>query len=119
MPPYTTVRRVPELDGVRGIAITLVLIWHFVVSATEGMPPGVTSLLQFFGEFAWSGVDLFFVLSGFLLTGILLDSKGSERYFRSFYTRRCFRILPLYALIIAVYFLLRPLMGPFDPQRAA
>jgi peptidoglycan/LPS O-acetylase OafA/YrhL len=99
--------RVPELDGIRGMAILLVLIWHFVVG-----PIGETSspLLRFLsrsGTQTWSGVDLFFVLSGFLIGGILVDAKGSDCYFRTFYIRRVFRILPIYVLICGVYFALR------------
>src|ERR1700690_574644 len=91
---------VPELDGVRGIAILLVLLFHLELS----YPPGVPRL--FFAPLlmGWSGVDLFFVLSGFLITGILIDTRNCENYFSSFYMRRILRIMPLYLLAVLAYF---------------
>lgn len=115
MTPERSLRRVPELDGIRGIAIALVLVWHFVVCATAGAPTALAMWITRLGAFAWSGVDLFFVLSGYLITGILLDSSGSDRYFSSFYVRRCFRILPLYAVLISVFFAVRA----FTPDAVA
>jgi peptidoglycan/LPS O-acetylase OafA/YrhL len=92
--------RIPELDGLRGIAILLVLLYHGIFQKTGlGLPLLTRSLIV--GRLAWSGVDLFFVLSGFLIGGILLDAKDSPSYFKTFYLRRAFRILPLYALVLA------------------
>jgi peptidoglycan/LPS O-acetylase OafA/YrhL len=100
--------RVQELDGVRGIAILLVLIFHlFSSSVTQAVP--ARSLLAGPIDLAWCGVDLFFVLSGFLITGVLLDTKGAQNYFRAFYWRRALRILPLYYLVLAAYLLLQAL----------
>lgn len=114
-PPTPLVRGVhlPVLDGVRGIAILLVLVHHF---STLGRPwtiplDGVVAKLQ---QAMWSGVDLFFVLSGFLITGILYDAKGSGNYFRAFYARRVLRIFPLYYAFLAAIVLLMPLL-PFAP----
>ena len=89
-------RRITELDGIRGMAILLVLIWHYGACEIQAEP----GTLLYYGIRAlgltWSGVDLFFVLSGFLIGGILLDNKDSINYFSTFYIRRICRIFPLY-----------------------
>jgi peptidoglycan/LPS O-acetylase OafA/YrhL len=103
-----TTRRIPQLDGIRGTAILLVVIWHFVV-APSLLQPHPSAIGRFFthvGLLTWSGVDLFFVLSGFLIGGILVDARDSPNYFRTFYVRRIFRILPIYLLIVVAYLLL-------------
>lgn len=80
--------RIPALDGLRGVAILLVLIWHYFQNLlSDDMGPAVVQLRRA-TALTWSGVDLFFVLSGFLIAGLLLDNKGSDRYFRTFYIRR-------------------------------
>jgi len=99
-----TKAHVPALDGVRGIAILLVIFYHFA-SSLEVL--GVTSPLLAPFAFGWCGVDVFFALSGFLITGILLDTKSSPNYFKAFYARRILRIFPLYYGALAVTFLLR------------
>src|SRR5437764_9673224 len=91
-------KRIKELDGLRGIAILLVLLCH---STFELHPSSkVLSYLTSAGRLTWSGVDLFFVLSGFLIGGILLDARHSARYFQTFYLRRAYRILPLYGVLV-------------------
>ena len=92
--------RVPELDGLRGIAILLVLVYHFGAdfSGTGVLPSSVVTVIKQ----GWIGVDLFFVLSGFLIGGILIDSRRSPQFFKSFYVRRFFRIVPLYWLLFAL-----------------
>jgi peptidoglycan/LPS O-acetylase OafA/YrhL len=91
--------RVPELDGVRAIAIWLVLLFHiFPVSAPAFRR--VPAFIKQIVSHGWLGVDLFFVLSGFLITGILLDTKQDPPYFKNFYGRRALRILPVYLLTI-------------------
>ena len=97
-------RRIPELDGLRGIAILLVLYYHYVESS-----PVLPSFLSALGRLTWSGVDLFFVLSGFLIGGILLNARESPNYFKAFYVRRAYRILPIYAATLAGFWLLRAL----------
>ena len=91
-------QKIPQLDAVRGIAILVVLAHNL---------HGFSSLpLSLFSNYGWMGVDLFFVLSGFLITGILLDSKSSEGYFRNFYARRCLRIWPLYYSVLILMFVI-------------
>src|ERR1041384_1527319 len=84
--------RVPALDGIRGFAILLVLVMHFVVAGDEHHFEWIKPA---FG-WTWVGVDLFFVLSGYLLGGILIDSRHSDNYFKTFYVRRICRVFPLY-----------------------
>src|SRR5215468_3394421 len=98
--------RVPVLDGVRGIAILLVLWYHFTPEI--GVPVRAIEWLKKTSTGGWLGVELFFVLSGFLITGILLDAKGSPNFFRNFYARRILRIFPLYYACLAFVLLLLP-----------
>lgn len=97
--------RVPVLDGIRGMAICLVLSWHgfFPIFASLPNHPFGSRIFAL-GRLTWSGVDLFFVLSGFLIGGILLDAVEAERYFASFYIRRAHRILPLYGVVLVLVF---------------
>jgi peptidoglycan/LPS O-acetylase OafA/YrhL len=95
--------RIPELDGLRGLAILLVIVCHYVANA-EHRQLGIWAHRALSGlTFGWSGVDLFFVLSGFLIGGILLDARSAPNYFRAFYMRRVHRILPVYYAWIFVY----------------
>jgi peptidoglycan/LPS O-acetylase OafA/YrhL len=99
---------VAALDGVRGLAILMVLLFHFVAQTTAtNRFEAVTNGLLGYGLL---GVDLFFVLSGFLITGILYDARSGPGYFRSFYARRVLRIFPLYYGVLAVVFLVLPLL---------
>src|ERR1035438_606001 len=93
--------RIAPLDGIRGIASLMVFFFH--VPHLAATPGSLLSRWQLLSSVGWSGVDLFFVLSGFLITGILLDNCNSERYFGTFYRRRIHRIFPLYYLLLAIY----------------
>lgn len=97
--------RIPVLDGLRSLVV-LVMIVHFSY-ATE-LPTWGHAVFLAVRSLAANGIDVFFVLSGFLITGILLDAKGSANYFSAFYARRTLRIFPVYFGFLFVYFLVLP-----------
>jgi peptidoglycan/LPS O-acetylase OafA/YrhL len=102
---------IPALDGLRGVAILLVMLYHFTgtyIRSLSGVWYKVSSV-------GWCGVDLFFVLSGFLITGILCDAKNGDRYFQNFYMRRVLRIFPLYYGFLLIFFVFVPLEHRFSP----
>jgi peptidoglycan/LPS O-acetylase OafA/YrhL len=91
----------PELDSVRGIAILSVVFFHGMARPLHAELSTFGGWLFTLSQYGWSGVNLFFVLSGFLITGILLDSRQRPDYFRRFYFRRALRILPaLYGVLL-------------------
>jgi peptidoglycan/LPS O-acetylase OafA/YrhL len=95
---YSPNKHIPALDCIRGLAVLAIMLFHcfdFV-----------------FFKFGWIGVDLFFVLSGFLITGILLDSKSSPNYYKNFIVRRIVRIFPLYYFILLLCLVIIPLIWP-------
>jgi len=92
---------VPALDAIRGLAILLVLLHN--LSNFEARGKLIYKLWTLIPECGWIGVELFFVLSGFLITGILLDDKGAPTFFRTFYVRRALRIFPLYFSALLIY----------------
>jgi peptidoglycan/LPS O-acetylase OafA/YrhL len=104
-------KRVPELDGLRGIAILLVLIWHFTGMLVDPEQGAIQNAAWRYLIFGQSGVDLFFVLSGFLIIGILVDNRESSNYFKTFYARRALRILPPYLILVAGFWLCVELTG--------
>jgi peptidoglycan/LPS O-acetylase OafA/YrhL len=107
-PPVESMQhKIPQLDAVRGIAVLLVMMVH----ASDKYP---TLHLQPVFANGWMGVDLFFVLSGLLITGILLETKTSKSYFGNFYARRCLRIWPLYYSAIIFMFVLVPFFRPSE-----
>lgn len=107
----------PSLDGVRGLAIALVFVHTLNVLDRSGDLLG-SSVARLAGM-GWIGVQLFFVLSGFLITRNLLGLQGSPDYFRAFWGRRVLRIFPLYYGTLIFFFVLWPLVGTLPPQYAA
>ena len=100
-------QKILQLDAIRGVAI-LVVILHNQSTQYPSL-----HLERVFAN-GWMGVDLFFVLSGFLITGILFDTKHSEGYFKNFYARRCLRIWPLYYSVIFFMFIVVPVVRPSE-----
>ena len=115
--------RVPAFDGMRGLAIVIVAI-HNVATPVQRTAPNALLKGIFYAHAAgWIGVQLFFVLSGFLITGILLDTKGAPNFWRSFYARRGLRIFPLYYVVLFLWLVVAPLVvrlpqWMLDEQRA-
>lgn len=92
----------PPLDGLRGLAILMVMLFHYENGLNPHNP--LQHILRSLWDFGWTGVDLFFVLSGFLITGILLDTRSASNYYSAFYARRVLRIFPLYYLSLPLIF---------------
>ncbi len=90
---------IPELDGIRGVAIALVMLYHLW---SYGGDNPLGQAVGAFHAVGWVGVDIFFALSGFLIAGILLDTRHRDDYFRRFYARRALRIFPLYYAVVTV-----------------
>lgn len=102
--------QLPALDGVRGVAVLLVMLHNLTILERRGSVSAKLWVLV--TDAGWIGVQLFFVLSGFLITGILLDERGERRYFRDFYVRRALRIFPLYYLVLVGRFWILPHVVP-------
>jgi peptidoglycan/LPS O-acetylase OafA/YrhL len=97
---------IPELLGLRGLAVLAVAIYH-CHPRLEG------TWLYYPSLWGWAGVNLFFVLSGFLITSILLEAQNKQHYFRNFYGRRALRIWPVYVFVLVVVYLNAPwFIGP-------
>jgi peptidoglycan/LPS O-acetylase OafA/YrhL len=104
-PPIDFKTRFPALDGIRAFAILMVFMDHFGGGSHGG---AVLRLVNIVRQRGWMGVDLFFVLSGFLITGILFDTRRDSKYFQRFFARRSLRILPVFYLVVVVLLLLTP-----------
>ena len=109
--------RLLPLDGIRGLAVLIVIVHNaaWIAGSSDQLLLKATTALTASG---WLGVQLFFALSGFLITGILLDAKGKPRFFRSFYLRRTLRIFPLYYTVIALTVFVAPLVA-WSPEWVA
>jgi peptidoglycan/LPS O-acetylase OafA/YrhL len=106
--------QMPVLDAIRGVAIVLVLAHRFNLNEDpDGLPARLVAATM---ELGWVGVQLFFVLSGFLITGILLDTARSEHYYRAFFGRRVLRIFPLYYAVLLLVLVLVPLVTGSQPE---
>ena len=108
----STPGHIPALDGIRGLAILAVMVYHTFIFGGMPFDSAADRAVFAIAGTGWAGVDLFFVLSGFLITGILYDARGSDGYFRVFYARRTLRIFPLYYGALALYFLVLPAAFP-------
>jgi peptidoglycan/LPS O-acetylase OafA/YrhL len=107
-------RHLPVLDGLRGVAVLGVLVGHFYQKPIFSGEPLASMILSRLAGAGGYGVQLFFVLSGFLITGILIDNKDSPGSLFKFYVRRCLRIFPLYYLALTIIFLILPHFVEFD-----
>jgi peptidoglycan/LPS O-acetylase OafA/YrhL len=94
---------IPAFDGLRGVAILAVVLYHC-------HPRLQGTFLDRFVVWGWSGVSLFFVLSGFLITGIILDSGASPHFYSNFYARRFLRIWPVYWLLLFLFYFFFPFL---------
>jgi|SaaInlStandDraft_1057018.scaffolds.fasta_scaffold31774_2 peptidoglycan/LPS O-acetylase OafA/YrhL len=99
------VSHIPALDGVRGLAIVLVVLFHsgLIINGSSS----TEKLWLQSVSFGWAGVDLFFVLSGYLISSILINARESKYYFRNFFARRAVRIFPLYFASLAILYTYR------------
>jgi peptidoglycan/LPS O-acetylase OafA/YrhL len=112
-------QHLPVLDGLRGVAILLVLLTHAVALPLEPATTGLDTWAHAITRVGWTGVDLFFVLSGFLITGILLDTRDEPRRWTRFYARRSLRIFPLYyGVLIAMFVVFPRLVAWSEPAYA-
>jgi peptidoglycan/LPS O-acetylase OafA/YrhL len=96
-------KHIDSLDGLRGIAILLVFFFHY-------LPRNSHNPLSWLASVGWSGVDLFFVLSGFLITGILYDTRKATNFFKVFYARRALRLFPLYFFAVSIVLVVAALL---------
>jgi peptidoglycan/LPS O-acetylase OafA/YrhL len=102
-----SVNRLAELDGLRGLATAMVVVWHYIpCQILPSAEPALASLGRSL-SLTWSGVDLFFVLSGYLIGGVVLDRGSDDQFLFKFYFRRMCRTLPLYFILVCLYLVLK------------
>lgn len=111
-------KRIAQLDGVRGVAILLVLVWHYFAYPASVTSSKIVAQASEALSLTWTGVDLFFVLSGFLIAGIILEHREAPNFFRVFYMRRMCRIFPLYFLLLGMFILVLALPVASSPEFA-
>lgn len=99
-------KRIPQIDGLRAIASLLVVSFHYINYQLTNSHTTIGKIFAKLFSFGWAGVDLFFVLSGFLIGSILISNKGKVNYFSTFYIRRFVRIIPNYYLLVVLFILL-------------
>jgi peptidoglycan/LPS O-acetylase OafA/YrhL len=104
-------KHIPALDGLRGIAILIVLMFHTCLAPIDSVSNPLARGLIHLASVGWTGVDLFFVLSGFLITRILFDARSATNYFTVFYARRSLRIFPIYYLSVIAIFWIWPYLS--------
>lgn len=106
-------QRIKSLDGLRGVAILLVIGFHYLNNQLIGAQAFYANLISRITYYGWVGVDLFFVLSGFLIGKIVINNVHKKNFFLHFYVRRFLRIIPNYYLLLALFVLIRG-SGKFD-----
>ncbi len=104
--------RMRELDSLRGVAIILVMAFQIFKRAGNFTHNEVLNSITNLTSIGWIGVDIFFALSGFLITSILLRTKNEKDYFKNFYARRVLRIFPLYFVTLTIILILMPVLDP-------
>ena len=104
--------RVNELDGMHGIATILVISYHIFKRGDYFTTNAILHFVTSLTLYGWYALDTFFVLSGFLITGILLRTKEEKHYFKNFYVRRSLRVFPLYYFVLALILFLMPRLDP-------
>jgi peptidoglycan/LPS O-acetylase OafA/YrhL len=112
-------KRIKTIDGLRGLAVLFVVAFHLINNQISSNPNFhhniVTKILTETTYFGWCGVDLFFVMSGFLISSILLSNRDSANFFKTFYIRRFSRIIPIYYLLLVIFFILKH-TSIYDPS---
>ena len=113
IPAFADSGRIASLDGIRGLAALLVFLYHCTILDPRNLHESVYAHLTFLNGLA---PKLFFVLSGFLITGVLLRARDKPHYFRNFYIRRALRTLPLYYAIVLLSLFVLPRLFPYHPK---